>query len=99
VNNDDIDVGKIQRFAKLVGQIALTLGLDVQQQAELAAAAQDLQAAATAPSPDRGRFRRAVGRVLHALGAAGTSTAQQVAVSMGDELLRELGDEIARTLH
>jgi hypothetical protein len=98
LNNDGVDVEKIRQFAELVGQIAPTLGLDGDQYAELDAAAQGLLVAAAAPSPDKGRFRQAVGRVLHTLGAAGTSAAQQIAVSMGDDLIRDVGSEISRSL-
>jgi hypothetical protein len=36
--------------------------------------------------------------VLRALGVAGATTAQKIAIQMGDDLVRELGDEIIRDL-
>jgi hypothetical protein len=97
-NSDGIDVEKVRQFADFVAQIAPTLGLGNDHQEELLAGAGDLQVAAAAPVRDKGRFRKAVDQVLRSLRAAGSSAAQQLAVSMGDELLHELGTEIAREL-
>jgi hypothetical protein len=98
VNGDGSDVEKIRQFAELLGQVAPTLGLSADQQAELQADADDLQAAASDPVADRGRFRRALDGVLKLLRAAGSTAAQKLAVSMGDDLIRELGTEIIREL-
>lgn len=97
VNGDSIDVEKIRQFAGLLAQIAPTLGLGADQQTELAAGIDELQAAAGA-GQDRGRVRNALSRMLRVLQVAGTSAAQQVAISMGDDLMRELGNEIVREL-
>jgi hypothetical protein len=51
----------------------------------------------TIPPGTKGRFLKAIGRVLSALGAAGATTAQ-IAIQMGDDIVRELGDEIIRDL-
>jgi hypothetical protein len=50
------------------------------------------------PTRDKRRFRKAIGRVLNAPGAAGPATAQKVAVQMGGELVHGLGDEIIQDL-
>jgi AbiTii len=98
VNSDGVDVEKIRQFTDLVTQIAPTLGLSTDQRTEVQVGVDDLQAAATDTRQDKGRIRSALSRVLHVLGAAGTSAAQQVAVQMGDDLVRELGTEIVREL-
>jgi AbiTii len=98
VNSDSIDVEKIQRFASFITQIAPTLGLGAVQQTEIEAGVHELQSAAAAPGQDKKRFRKAVDRILLVLRAVGTSTARDIAVSMGDELVRELGEEIIRDL-
>lgn len=98
LNSDSVDVEKVQQFVDFIAQIAPTLGLSTDNQEDLLAGAGDLQAAAAAPVQDKGRFRRAVERVLRSLRTAGTSAAQRLAVSMGDDLIRELGTEIAREL-
>jgi AbiTii len=98
VSGDGVDVEKIRQFAGLLAQIAPTLGLSADQQVELEAGVGELQAAVAAPTQDKGRFRSALDRVLRVLRAVGTSTAQEVVVSMGDELVRELSSEIIRDL-
>jgi hypothetical protein len=98
VNADSIDLEKLRQFADLLTQIAPTLGLSADQQMELKAGVSELQAAAADSGQDQGRFRKALSRVLRVLRTAGTSAAQQVAISMGDELIHELGAEIARGL-
>lgn len=98
INGDGIDIEKMERFANFVTQIAPTLGLSADQQTELDAGVDELKAAAALPAQDKGRFRTALGRVLHVLGVTAKTTAQQVAISMSDELIRELGEEIVREL-
>jgi hypothetical protein len=97
-NGDGIDIEKIRKFADFAAQIAPTLGLDTDQHAELQAGVDELQAATDEPGRDKGRFRNAIGRVLRALGVAGATTAQKIAIQMGDDLVRELGDGIIRDL-
>jgi len=98
VNGDGINVEKIREFADLIGQIAPALGLGLDQQADLESGAHELQAAASDPAADRGRFRRALDGVLRLLRVAGPTAAQKLAISMGDDLIRELGTEIIREL-
>jgi hypothetical protein len=98
INGDGIDVEKMERFANFVIQIAPTLGLSADQQTQLDAGVDELKAAVALPAQDKGRFRTALGRVLRVLGVTAKTTAQQVAISMGDELIRELGEEIVREL-
>jgi AbiTii-like protein len=98
VNGDGIDIEKLERFANFVTQIAPTLGLSADQQMELEAGVDELHEAAADPVQSKGRFRTALGRVVQVLGVTAKSTAQQIAVSMGDELIRELGEEIVREL-
>jgi hypothetical protein len=95
---DGVDVGKIREFANFIGQISPTLGLGPDQQADLETGADELQAAASDPAADRGSFRRALDRVLRLLRAAGPTAAQKLAISMGDDLIRELGTDLIREL-
>jgi hypothetical protein len=97
-NRDGTGIEKIRRFADFAAQIAPTLGLNTDQHAKLQAGVDELQEATDNPARDKGRFRKATGLVLNALGAAGATTAQKIAVQMGDEFVRELGDEIIRDL-
>jgi len=97
-NSDVIDVDKIRQLASLLVQIAPTLGLSADQQTELASTIDELQDAAVDTRQDSGRVRSALSRLLQVLRVAGTSAAQQVAISMGDGLIREIGTEIAREL-
>jgi hypothetical protein len=94
VNAEGVDVEKIREFAALIAQIAPILGLAEVQQAELESGANELQAALSAPVPEKGRLRRAVDRVMGVLRGAGPTAARMVATGMGDELMRELGSGI-----
>ena len=95
---DAIDVAKIKEFAALVSQITPTLGFGPDEQGELETETDELQAAANDTPLDRGRIRRALSGVLKVLGRAGASAAKDVAVTMGDDLIRDLGSEISRSL-
>jgi AbiTii-like protein len=97
-NGDGIDMEKVHQFTDFLSQIMPTLGLSVEQQTEVESGVNELTAATAGQNPDTGRFRNGLSRVLKALGVVGKSAAQQVAVSMGDELVRELGEEIVREL-
>jgi hypothetical protein len=77
VNGDTVDIEKIREFADLVSQLAPTLGLGPGQQAELESSASELQAAASDPAADRGRFRRILDGVLRLLRVAGPTAAQK----------------------
>lgn len=98
VNVDAIDVEKIREFAALLTQIAPTLGLAPDEQGELQANAAELAEAADAPVQENGRFRRALEGALRVLRIAGPTAARKLAVTMGDELIREIGSEIVREL-
>jgi hypothetical protein len=98
VGADGVDGEKIRQFADLISQIAPTLGLSADSQAELHAGADDLQAVASAQVPEKGRLRQVLHQVLKVLRVAGPSAARQLAVTMGDDLIRELGGEIVREL-
>jgi len=98
LNSDGIDVEKIRQFADLVAQVAPTLGLSADQHAEVQAGVYELQAAAADPEPHKGHFQNVLSRLLQVLRGVGTSAAQQIAVSMGDDLVRELGNEIVGAL-
>ena len=98
VSADGIDVARIREFADLVAQIAPTLGLAPDQLDSLQSSTRELQTAATEPDQDRGRFRRAIDRVLGVLKIAGPTAARAVAIGMGEELLRELGGDALRQL-
>jgi hypothetical protein len=97
-NGDGIDVEKIREFANLIGQIAPTLGLGPDEQAELETETGELQVTAGDTPVDRGRIRRALSGVLKVLGRAGASAAKDVAVTMGDDLVREIGQDIIHQL-
>lgn len=95
---DAIDVAKIKEFAALVSQITPTLGFGPDEQGELETETDELQAAANDTPLDRGRIRRALSGVLKVLGRAGASAAKDVAVTMGDDLVREIGQDIIHQL-
>jgi hypothetical protein len=98
VDGGSLDMEKIREFAALVSQIAPTLGLGPSQEAEFQASTDDLEQAAGDLNPEKGRIRRALDRVLQVLRVAAPSAAQKLAISMGDDLIRELGTEIIREL-
>lgn len=95
---DAVDIDKIREFAALVSQIAPTLGFGPDDMAELDSETGELQAAASDTPVDRGRVRRALSGVLKVLGRAGASAAKNVAVTMGDDLVREIGQDILHQL-
>jgi hypothetical protein len=81
-----------------VSQITPTLGFGPDGQAELETETGDLQAAASDTPVDCSRIRRALSGVLKVLGRAGASAAKNVAVTMGDDLVREIGQDIIHQL-
>lgn len=95
---DAVDVDKIREFAALVSQIAPTLGFGPDEQAELETKTGELQAAASDTPVDRRRIRRALSGMLKVLGRAGASAAKDVAITMGDDLVREIGQDIIHQL-
>jgi hypothetical protein len=95
---DAVDVAKIREFAALVSQIAPTLGFGPDEMAELDSKSAELQAAASDTPVDRGRIRCALSGVLKVLGRAGASVAKNVAVTVGDDLVREIGQDIIHQL-
>lgn len=95
---DAIDIDKIKKFAALVSQIAPTLGIGPHEQIELEAETDELETAASDAQVDRGRIRQALNGVLKVLGRAGSSVAKDMAVTMGDDLVREIGQDIIHQL-
>ncbi len=95
---DAVDVAKIREFAALVDQITPTLGFGSEEQAELGTETKELQAAANDSPTDRGRIRKALGGVLRVLGKAAASEAQKLVITMGDDLVREIGEDIMHQL-
>lgn len=95
---DTVDVAKIRQFAALVSQIAPTLGFDAEEQAELGTEVDELHAAAAESSGDRGRIRKALASVLKVLGRATASEAQKMMITVGDELAREIGQDLMHQL-
>ena len=95
---DTVDVAKIREFAALVAQIAPTLGFAPEEAAELGTEIGELQAAAVDSPGDRGRIRKALGGVLKVLGRAAASEAQKVVITMGDDLVREIGQDVMHQL-
>jgi hypothetical protein len=93
-----VDLEKAREFADLIKQIAPTLGISAEQQADLETTADELLEAASDPGAEPKRFRRLLGNALKSLGFAGATAAQKVAVAMGDDLIRQLGDEVVREL-
>ena len=72
------------------------MALRVQDEFETETA--ELQAATSDTPVDCGRVRRAQRGVLKVLGRAGASAAKDAAVTMGDDLVREIGQDIIRQL-
>jgi hypothetical protein len=95
---DAVDVDKIGEFAALVSQITPTLGFGPDEQAELETETGELQAAASDTPVDRGRIRRALSGMLKVLGRAGASAAKDIAITMGDDLVREIGQDLIHQL-
>lgn len=95
---DTIDIDKIKKFAALVSQIAATLGLGPDEQAELETETGELEAAVSDTQVDRGRVRRALSGVLKVLGRASSSVAKDMVVTMGDDLVRDIGYDIIHQL-
>ena len=96
--DNSVDLEKVRQFADLVAHIAPTLGLGPSKQQDLAAEVDELHAAASDYAPDGKRVRRALKAVLKILGRAGSSAANQVAISMGDDLVREISQDIIHQL-
>jgi hypothetical protein len=97
-NVDTVDVAKVREFAALVNQIAPTLGFGLEEQAELEAETGELEAAANDAAVERGRIRHALSAVMKVLGRAGSSAAKNLAVTMGDELTHQIGQDIIHQL-
>ena len=91
---DTVDVAKICEFAALVNQIAPTLGFGADEQAELGTEVGELQAAAADSPADRGRICKALASVLNVIGRAAASEAQKIVITMGDDLVREIGQDV-----
>lgn len=86
---------KISEFADLIRQISSTLGLASDQEIELRQVADGL---AQSSAPEVGRLRRLLDRALTLLRSAGPNVAGKLAISMGDELIREIGGGIIHEL-
>lgn len=98
VNSTAPDIAKIKEFADLVRQVSPTLGFASGQETGLQAAADELTHAADSPVPEVGRIRQLLDGTLRLLRTAGRSAARDLAIRMGDELIREIGGEIVREL-
>ena len=85
-----IDARELMNFAGLVRQIAPTLGLGQEQQADLEGRAKQLHEAAST-SPEPGRLRSLCRAVLDGLALAAPSVASQMATELGDKALKALG--------
>jgi hypothetical protein len=92
VNEQGFDPSKVIEFAGLVRQISPTLGLAAEQETGLARQAAELEAEATAGGPDRGRLRRLASSLLNGLASAAPTVAGQMAIGLGEEALKALGD-------
>lgn len=98
INREAFDITRIKEFAGLIRQVSPILGFTSDQETELQAAADDLTDAADSSVPDVGRIRRLLDGALRLLRTVGPSAAGKLAISMGDELIRELGGEVIRDL-
>jgi len=98
INREAVDVARIREFAALIRQISPILGFTSDQETELQAAADDLTNAADSPVKEIGRIRRLLDGALRLLRTVGPSPVGRLAISMGDEIIREIGGEVVRDL-
>jgi hypothetical protein len=98
VYQDTFDVAKVREFADFIAQIAPTLELASDEQAELETAVLELRAVADDPAGDRGRMRKALDAVMAKLKSAASTVATNVAVGMGNQLGGQLDTTIMHHL-
>ena len=89
---------RIKDFADLILQISPTLHLAPELAAELREVADDLAHIAGSPVPEVGRLRRLIESALRLLRSAAPNVAGKLAISMGDEFVREIGEGIIHEL-
>ena len=83
----------VKEFASLVRQLAPSLGLSSEDQAELESAVTETEAAAAGPDAKKGPVRRAVQRAAAAVKRGGPSLAQKAILGASDDLLVHLAEE------
>jgi len=89
-NENAFDTAQLRDFADLVLQVAGTLGLAPDGQAELEANAKELQAAAEDPAGGKGRWRKALDAVMSPLKLAGQTEVRDTAIAMGNQISTDL---------
>ena len=97
-NREVIDFARIREFGELIRQISPILGFTSGQEAELQTVADVLTCVADLPALEVGRIRRLLDRALKVLRTVGSSAARNLAINMGDELIREIGSEVIRDM-
>jgi AbiTii len=88
--NAGFDVTKVREFAALATEVVALLGLDVRQQAELGAAADELHEAVNDSAADKGRMRRAVDAVMGYIKLASSTALRNAAITAGNQAGSEL---------
>ncbi|MFG1626251.1 hypothetical protein [Kribbella sp. NPDC049227] len=82
--NAGINVEDLVKFAGGVRQMLPVLGIDQAAQDDLAAVADDLHAEATSVTPDRGRLRQLVNRLLAGVNAAAPTVAKTMLLAAAE---------------
>jgi hypothetical protein len=82
-----IDTTKLLEFAAAVSQALPVLGLAHDQQSELQGYAIELQAAADASQPDKGKLRALVDAITAGLMKAATPLATGIATGLGNDAI------------
>jgi len=95
---EGVDLAKVREFVELVTQVSPTLGLGPAQQSTLTAQVADLGRAADEHGGDKGRVRKALDALLSFVKSAAPTAAQKTLIALGDDLLRQLGEDVAREI-
>jgi hypothetical protein len=98
VSGTALNRAKISEFADFIRQISPVIGLASGQDIELRRVGDDLAHAAESSMPDAGRLRGLINSALTLLRNVASNAAGKLAVSMGDELIREIGQGIVHEL-
>ena len=85
-----LDTTKLLEFAAAVGQALTVLGLTCDQQSELQGYAIELQAAANASEPDKGKLRALIDAIMTGLMKAATPLATGIATGLGNDAIRSI---------
>jgi hypothetical protein len=85
-----LDTGKLLELAAAIRQALPVLGLAPDQYADLEGQAAELDAAASAPQPEKGKLRALVDAILTGLTKAATPLATAIAAGLGDDAVRAI---------